>query len=92
MYQRKERGSHGNRYCTWNVRSRWMRWHHRIRERMKVGDLVKYRRCALDAGVGIVVKNAEKGKWKTAWWSILWANGDTEVVSERNLKVLNASR
>ena len=58
---------------------------------MQVGDLVKYRRIALDAGVGIVVKNAP-GSAGPAWWSILWSNGETEIVSVRNLKVLNESR
>ena len=61
---------------------------------MKAGDLVKWRRDLFraEAPVGVVVKNAEKGKWKTAWWSILWSNGKTEIVSDRNLKVINASR
>jgi len=61
---------------------------------MKVGDLVKWRgRPPSDPQpVGIVVENAEKGKWKTAWWSILWSNGQTEIVSDRNLKVINESR
>ena len=56
---------------------------------MKVGDLVKYRRIAVDAGVGIVVKLADIGP---AWWSIVWSNGATEIVSVRNLKVISASR
>lgn len=44
------------------------------------------------APVGVVVKNAEKGKWKTVWWTILWTNGERQIVSERNLKVINANR
>ena len=61
---------------------------------MQVGDLVKFRRDMFRdaAPVGIVVKNAEKGKWKTVWWTILWTNGERQIVSERNLKVVNASR
>ncbi len=61
---------------------------------MQVGDLVQYRRDLPHerAGVGIVVKNAETAKWKTVWWSIMWADGKTEIVSERNLRVLNESR
>ena len=61
---------------------------------MKAGDLVKWRRDLFNdsAPVGLVVKNAEKAKWKTAWWSILWSTGKTEIVSDRNLKVINASR
>jgi len=58
---------------------------------MKVGDLVKYRRDALDAGVGIVVKQRPHINGP-AWWSILWSNGETEIVSVRNLKVINESR
>ena len=61
---------------------------------MQVGDLVKYRRDLPHerAGLGLVIANAESAKWKTVWWSILWADGKTEIVSERNLKVINASR
>ncbi len=44
------------------------------------------------APVGVVIKNAESSQWSTVWWSILWSNGNTEVVSERNLRVINASR
>jgi hypothetical protein len=58
---------------------------------MKVGDLVKYRREALDAGVGIVIKQRTHINGPV-WWSILWSNGSTEIVSVRNLKVVNASR
>jgi len=58
---------------------------------VQAGDLVMYKRTMFPPVVGIVVKNAEKGKWKTAWWSILWTDGKTEIVSERNLKVINAS-
>ena len=61
---------------------------------MQVGDLVKYRRDLPHerAGLGLVITNAESAKWKTVWWSILWADGKTEIVSERNLKVINESR
>lgn len=61
---------------------------------MKAGDLVKYRRNMfnLSALVGIVVKNAEKGKWKTAWWLVQWSDGKSEIISDRNLMVINASR
>ncbi len=61
---------------------------------MQAGDLVKWRRDLFreSAPVGLVIANAESAKWKTAWWSILWADGKTEIVSERNLKVINASR
>ena len=61
---------------------------------MQAGDLVKYRRGLphVRGGLGLVIANAESAKWKTVWWSILWASGKTEIVSERNLKVINASR
>ena len=61
---------------------------------MKVGDMVKWRRDIFRdaAPVGVVVKNAESHQWSTAWWSILWSNGKTEIVSGRNLKVISASR
>jgi len=61
---------------------------------MKVGDLVKWTRDMFNdsAPVGVVIKNAESHQWPTAWWSILWSNGKTEIVSDRNLKVINASR
>ena len=61
---------------------------------MQAGDLVKYRRDLPHerAGLGLVIANAESAKWKTVWWSILWADGKTEIVSERNLTVINESR
>ena len=59
---------------------------------MKVGDLVKYRRTAVNAGVGVIVRNAEKHSWNTEWWLVLWSNGATETISNRKLKVINASR
>ena len=59
---------------------------------MKVGDLVKYRRLAVDAGVGIVVKQAPEICLGPAWWSILWSNGETESIRIGNLKVINESR
>ena len=54
---------------------------------MKVGDLVKCRLGVTDS-VGIVIKNTGMDSVPTAWWSILWAGGNTEIVSERNLKVI----
>ena len=57
---------------------------------MKVGDLVKYRRNAVDAGVGIIIKPGAGER--PAWWKVLWSNGVSEVVSDRNLKVINESR
>ena len=61
---------------------------------MKVGDLVKFRRDMFRdaAPVGVIVKNAEKGKWKTAWWLVQWSDGKSEIISDRNLMVINASR
>ena len=56
---------------------------------MQVGDLVKYRRNAVDAGAGIIIKS-ETG-W-VGWWLVLWASGITEVVRDRNLRVINESR
>ena len=53
---------------------------------MQVGDLVKWRRNMFkpDAPVGIAL--IEGGG---AWWTILWTNGKREIVSERNLLVVN---
>ena len=61
---------------------------------MQVGDLVKWRgRPPSDEQpVGIVLKSTGMDSVPTAWWSILWSNGKTEIVSDRNLKVINASR
>jgi hypothetical protein len=56
---------------------------------MKAGDLVKYRRGAVNAGVGIVITNRSIAH---GVWSILWSNGELEAVSVRNLKVINESR
>ena len=59
---------------------------------MQVGDLVKYRRLAVDAGVGIVVKQAPEICLGPAWWSIQWSNGETESVRKSTLLVINESR
>jgi hypothetical protein len=61
---------------------------------MKVGDLVKYRRDLPHerAGLGLVLENAESAKWKTVWWSVRWGCGKIEIVNERNMRVVNASR
>ena len=61
---------------------------------MQVGDLVKWRRNIFreSAPVGIVTKKTGMDSVPNAWWSVLWSNGKTEIVSERNLKVINASR
>jgi len=58
---------------------------------MKAGDLVKWRRDMFrkSAPVSVIVKNAESHHWSTVWWSILWPNGETEIVSERNLMVIS---
>ncbi len=60
---------------------------------MQVGDLVKWRRDMFrsSAPVGIAVERELYGRGG-AWWSILWSNGKTEIVSERNLKVINEAR
>ena len=54
---------------------------------MQVGDLVKLRYWREGEPVGIAVIEA-----KSAWWTILWTCGKREIVSERNLKVISASR
>ena len=62
---------------------------------MKVGDMVKWRRDLFreSAPVGIAVDNLDRTTGiRTVWWTILWSNGKTEIVSSRNLKVINASR
>ena len=55
---------------------------------MQVGDLVKWRRDMFkpNAPVGIAIKRTD---WAAPWWSILWSNGKTEIVSDRNLLVVN---
>ena len=55
---------------------------------MQVGDLVKYRRIAVDAGVGIIIK---KGEYMYEWL-VLWSNGASETLPERNLRLINESR
>ena len=58
---------------------------------MQVGNLVKWRRNMFkpNAPVGIVTKKTGMDSVPTAWWSVLWSNGKTEIVSERNLLVVN---
>ena len=55
---------------------------------MKVGDLVRYRRRAIDAGVGVIIK---QGEYMHEWF-VLWANGATEILPEWNLRLINGSR
>ena len=62
---------------------------------MQAGDLVQWNRDLFRkaAPVGIAVDNLDPTTGiRTVWWSILWSNGKTEIVSDRNLKVINASR
>jgi len=62
---------------------------------MQAGDLVRWRRDLFreSAPVGIALTNIDQTSGKrTVWWSVQWSNGKTEIVSERNLKVINASR
>jgi len=61
---------------------------------MQVGDLVKYRRNMFDlsALVGIVVKNTGMDSVPVAWWLVQWSDGKSEIISDRNLMVINASR
>ena len=54
---------------------------------MQVGDLVKYRRNAVDAGVGIALIEGAAARW-----TILWSCGVREIVREENLRVISASR
>ncbi len=57
---------------------------------MKVGDLVKYRHDLPHERAGVGVALIEGAN---TWWTILWTNGDREIVSERNLLVVkHASR
>ena len=57
---------------------------------MQAGDLVKYRRGLphVRAGVGILVTNTGMDSVPTVWWSVVWSNGKTEIVSERNLTLI----
>jgi len=61
---------------------------------MQVGDLVKYRRNMfnLSALVGIVVKNTGMDSVPESWWLVQWSDGKSEIISDRNLMVINASR
>ena len=42
-----------------------------------------------NAPVGIVTKKTGMDSVPNTWWSVLWSNGKTEIVSERNLWVVN---
>ena len=62
---------------------------------MQAGDLVQWNRDLFreSAPVGVALTNIDNTTGiHTVWWSILWSNGKTEYVNERNLKVINASR
>lgn len=62
---------------------------------MQAGDLVQWNRDLFreSAPVGVAVTNIDKTTGiRTVWWTILWSNGKTTHVNERNLRVINASR
>ena len=62
---------------------------------MQAGDLVQWRRDLFrkSAPVGIAVDNLDRTTGiRTVWWTVVWSNGKTTHVSERNLKVINESR
>ena len=43
-----------------------------------------------NAPVGLAVDNLDPTTGiRTVWWTILWSNGKTEIVNERNLLVVN---
>ena len=54
---------------------------------MQVGDFVKLRYWREVQTVGVTLIEGAN-----AWWTILWTDGKREIVSERNLKVISASR
>jgi len=57
---------------------------------MKVGDLVKWKRDRFRESAPVGIALTEGGG---AWWTILWANGERQIVSKRNLLVVSyASR
>jgi len=56
---------------------------------VQVGDLVKWRGRPPSDSQPVGIALIEGGG---AWWTILWTNGEREIVSERNLKVVNESR
>ena len=53
---------------------------------MRVGDLVKWRRDLFRESAPVGIALIEGGG---AWWTILWASGKREIVSERNLNVIS---
>lgn len=90
----KERGSHGNCYCTFDLRVRWLRWTcRRDGDSMNVGDLVKGR-LSLGGRLGIVIEvvvddsiNPERNTV-----SVLWNGGKRATYNARILEALNESR
>ena len=84
----KERGLHGNCYCTFDLRVRWLRWTcRRDGDSMKVGDLVRF--SGMEAyGLGIIIR-------RVAMYAdtveVLWANRVSKCSTDM-LEVVNASR
>ena len=84
----KERGLHGNCYCTFDLRVRWLRWAcRRDGDSMKVGDLVK---CLTGScGTAIIV---EFHKTSGLFWIMMTRNGRMCAFQPQHLEVISASR
>ena len=84
----KERGSHGNCYCTFDLRVRWLRWAcRRDGDSMNVGDLVRIKGTSMDH----LVKRVESQMgWPPTTWVIL--DGQPVPYKASKVEVVNASR
>ena len=88
----KERGSHGNCYCTFDLRVRWLRWAcRRDGDSMNVGDLVRIKGTSMVHLVKRVesVANFYKSLPPTTW-EIL--DGQPVPYKASKVEVVNASR
>ncbi len=89
----KERGLHGNCYCTFDLRVRWLRWAcRRDGDSMNVGDLVKARLGFRTLGIVIKVVVDDPINPERNTMRVQWNDGYRESLNASRLEVLNESR
>ena len=86
----KERGSHGNCYCTFDLRVRWLRWAcRRDGDSMNVGDLVRIKGTSMVHLVKRVETSSGLSRPPTTWVIL---DGQPVPYKASKVEVVNASR
>ena len=86
----KEGGSYGNRYCTFDLRVRWLRWAcRRDGDSMNVGDLVRIKGTSMVHLVKRVETSSGLSRPPTTWVIL---DGQPVPYKASKVEVVNASR